>query len=179
MIKRFQEIKRGRLLSVGRAQYKANMSTVQFSPVYDMHSVRCVERKQWLDVVERDNMILMKKLCIPNHTVRTLELEKKWRDGVKIKEMISKSKRFNFDRSVDHQIQEINSCRSLPRLAGGSVTNSRLLPTNSQSLKEIQSSTAEVPFHEQPVLKDEVVLELLKKHANHSTIEKPIDKIDK
>lgn len=76
MLQRFDEISRGRQLSVGHSQFKKNMGLLQNSPVFEQHSLRMQKRRLELQEIQKDNLLMIGHIMSPNNTVKRLELEK-------------------------------------------------------------------------------------------------------
>ena len=58
-------------------------------------------RKNWLDKIDRDNWIIINLIENPYSTVRHKDLEDNWLKNIKLKGMLSKSKIYNFDDTID------------------------------------------------------------------------------
>jgi hypothetical protein len=69
--------------------------------VFEQHSLKFVERKNWLNKVDRDNRNMVVLIDNPNSTVNIKELKTNWLKNIKLKGMLSKSKIYNFDQNID------------------------------------------------------------------------------
>lgn len=82
LLSNFEKIDRGKQLSVAHADYTKNLRSLVECPVYQEHSLNRHGRDKMLLDIDRKNVILMKKLEKPNHTVKNQDLRKRWKEKV-------------------------------------------------------------------------------------------------
>lgn len=140
MLGTFNEIEQGKQLSVGRANYKENLTR---NPVLDQHSLHCTSRKLELQEIDRKNQAIMKHIAHPNHTVRNKDLAKRWEKTQSFQNMISKANKKSgvmhlMDRNRYISKKELNTKRK------NEITYHSVDSENANEAKNLYSSESRI-----------------------------------
>lgn len=79
LLKALYTIEQGKRSGVGKADFKQNMGRLNDCPYYSDKKLLVRERSRKQEVIDHENILLMKKLEKPLSTIKYSELEARWR----------------------------------------------------------------------------------------------------